>query len=131
MTRIYFVLGFSLTMALMAVGNAKGADKKENALTFNAEIIKVETDKAGNVQRIFFEATNKDLGIGKSDLQIAKDTKFTFVDEKGTRALSAKEVLTDETAKEHFQTGKTVRITGAAGFAKEIQFGPAATKPKK
>jgi uncharacterized protein (TIGR03067 family) len=126
--RTYLPIGLGLAI-VVTVSLVNGADK-ETSLTFNAEITKVEATR-GAMHRIFFEATDKNLGIGKSDLHVNIETKFIFDDENGSRAVAHKKVLTDETVKEYLEAGKIIRVTAVGGNAKEIRFGPNATNPKK
>src|SRR5262245_51691938 len=125
MVRTLLIVGVGL--ATVAVNTADGQGKR--VLTFNAELIKIE--KANDeVKKVWVTATTKDLGIDNAELLITPKTKFFFVDDKGSRELSAKSALTDAAAKDHLQASKLVRVTGAGGVVHELRFGPAAV-PKK
>jgi hypothetical protein len=129
MTRVAGLAG--LILAVAVAGRAEGQKKVEVTLTYNAEIVKIES-AGGELKRLVLTATNKNLGITNASHEVTRKTKIVFVDEKGTRDLTLKSVLTDDAAREHFQTGKTIRVNVSPGsIVNEIRFGPGLQKKPK
>jgi hypothetical protein len=135
MMRMAGLAGLILAVAL--AGRAEAQTKKDKGpettttLTFNAEIVKIESAR-GELKRVILTATNKNVGITNASHDVTRKTKVIFVDEKGNHDLTLRTVLTDEAAKEHFQTGKIIRVNVSPGaFINEIRFGPGLqNKPK-
>lgn len=116
-----------LSLAGLAAVSQGGGAKTSLTLTF--EVLKVEQAK-GAVSKL--RLSSKSARIEET-FTIAKGAKFVFDDGEKTRDLTAKTVLTDETAKEWLQEGKKVRtsvITGKTSID-SIRFGPGVQKKAK
>ena len=95
-----------LTVLLAALVLVDTASAQKTTLTLTVQIDKIEEAK-GEVTKLYI--TSKAAGIKNSPHNLSKKIKIFFDDEKESRELTPKTLLTDEAAKEYFQTGKTIR----------------------
>lgn len=116
MLRIFmatFLLGF-------VVGSANS-----QTLILTVDIDEVEV-KNGSVARL--RLTCKAAGVSNTPFRITPKSEFIFNDGTDSRKLTARTVLTDSAAKEHFVKGNKARASLKVDILNRIEFGPGVFK---